>query len=144
MSQTDSFEIKDFIPYLLNHAADVSSREFERYYKSRYGMLRTEWRVVFHLGRYEKMTAKAICEQARIHKTKVSRAVQALEDKKFLKRTQMPDDRRHEILQLTPLGKKVFKDLCVEADRFETNLMATFSDRDRDKLRQMLTKIAKL
>ncbi|MEM9195855.1 MAG: thiamine pyrophosphate-dependent enzyme [Myxococcota bacterium] len=33
-------------------------------------MLRTEWRVLFHLGRRPDMTAKDICTQAKLHKTK--------------------------------------------------------------------------
>jgi ATP-dependent Lon protease len=44
-------------------------------------MLRTEWRVLFHLGIYGEMTATDIVNRARIHKTKVSRAVQKLVDR---------------------------------------------------------------
>jgi hypothetical protein len=57
-----------------------------RVYKDRYGMLRTEWRVLFHLGRYGAMSAREISRRAGIHKTKVSRAVAALERKRFLER----------------------------------------------------------
>jgi len=56
MSQKDAFDLQDFLPYLLNQAADASSLGFQKYYKDRYGMLRTEWRVLFHLGRYGAMT----------------------------------------------------------------------------------------
>jgi DNA-binding MarR family transcriptional regulator len=49
-------------------------------------MLRTEWRVLFHLGRYGAMSAREISRRAGIHKTKVSRAVAALERKRFLER----------------------------------------------------------
>ena len=54
----DSFDLTDFVPYLLNQAAEQSSLGFQRYYKGRYGMLRTEWRVLFHLGRYGDQTAR--------------------------------------------------------------------------------------
>ncbi|MEP4555719.1 MarR family transcriptional regulator, partial [Tateyamaria sp.] len=74
MDTRSDFDISHFMPYLLNQAADASSVEFQRFYKERYGMLRTEWRVLFHLGRYGQLTAGEICERAHIHKTKISRA----------------------------------------------------------------------
>ena len=93
MPHNESFELLDFLPYLMNQAADALSIEFQGYYKSKYGMLRTEWRVLFHLGCYGEMTAKEICDRARIHKTKASRAIAALENKRFLKRRELPSDR---------------------------------------------------
>ena len=50
--ETDEFQLQQFLPYLLNQAAEVSSLEFQQIYKDRYGMLRTEWRVLFHLCLY--------------------------------------------------------------------------------------------
>lgn len=144
MTEEKSFDLKDFMPYLLNQAADASSRGFEGYYKAKYGMLRTEWRVVFHLGRYGKMTAKQICDRARTHKTKVSRAVHALEDKRYLSRKQVLGDRRFERLELTASGRRVFDDLYVEAGRFDAQMMSSFSADEEAILRRLLTEIAEL
>ena len=144
MTENDLYDLQDFLPYLLNQAADVSSLGFQRYYKARYGMLRTEWRVIFHLGRYGDMTAKQICERARIHKTKVSRAVAALESKRFLEREQRANDRRLETLRLTRAGHAAFGDLFTEAQRFDQRLMAPFSEDERAILRRCLTQIAGL
>lgn len=144
MDSNDTFDLKDFMPYLLNQAAETSSRDFEAYYKSKYAMLRTEWRVIYHLGRYGEMTAKDICERARVHKTKVSRAVRALEDKRYLNRKRMSTDRRNEALALTPLGDKIFADLNAEAKRFDAQLLADFSEADKAAMRQLLNRIAQL
>jgi DNA-binding MarR family transcriptional regulator len=141
---TDTFDIKDFLPYLLNQAADASGLEFQRYYKSQYGMLRTEWRVLFHLGRYGAMTATEVCTRARLHKTKVSRAVTALEHKRFLTRHEVANDRRHENLQLTKAGERAFKDLSAAAQKFDAKLIATFSPLERETLRKCLRQIAHL
>jgi len=142
MAHQTKFDLNEFMPYLLNQAADAASSEFAAYYKSNFGMLRTEWRVLFHLGRYEKMTAKEICDRSRIHKTKVSRAVSALQDKGYLKRTPRPDDRRHETLELTTNGNRVFAKLCVQAERFDRELLAPFSDMEKDILRLALLRLA--
>ena len=82
----DTFDLSDFLPYLLNQAAEASSLEFQQLYKDRYGILRTEWRVLFHLGIYGRMTAREICDRTAMHKTKISRAVQKLADRRFLTR----------------------------------------------------------
>jgi DNA-binding MarR family transcriptional regulator len=144
MTEKSTFDLKDFMPYLLNQAADVTSRGFETYYKSKYGILRTEWRVVFHLGRYGKMTAKEICTRARIHKTKVSRAVRSLEANRFLTRKELPDDRRHENLELTSQGKRMFEDLYQEARRFDADMMSEFNEAEQEQIRRFLIKIANL
>ncbi len=144
MTKTEDFDLRDFMPYLLNQAAEAMSRDFEVIYRGRYGMLRTEWRVVFHLGRYGALTAKDICDRARIHKTKVSRAVRALETKRYLKREQLADDRRHERLSLTTNGQRVFEDLVKEARHYDKEVMSRFSPEDSAQIRKILIRIAQL
>lgn len=104
-------------------------------------MLRTEWRVLFHLGRYEEMTAKEICQQAMLHKTKVSRAVHALEKKGFLQRKTNAQDRRVEFLSLSPQGQKVFSELSVAAGAFESDLAKQLSVDEMENLRATLSKL---
>ena len=144
MTKTEDFDLRDFMPYLLNQAAEAMSRDLEVIYRGRYGMLRTEWRVVFHLGRYGALTAKDICDRARIHKTKVSRAVRALETKRYLKREQLADDRRHERLSLTTNGQRVFEDLVKEARHYDKEVMSRFSPEDSAQIRKILIRIAQL
>ena len=142
MAKTPKFDLKDFLPYALNRAAEVSSLEFQRVYKERYGLLRTEWRVLFHLGQYGPMTAKDICNRASIHKTKVSRAVAALEAKRYLARATDETDRRLERLTLTRAGQRVFADLASYAYEYDRALASIFTDEEQDILRRTLAKIA--
>ena len=142
MSEQSNFDLQTFLPYLLNQAAETTSLEFQRRYREEYGMLRTEWRVLFHLGRYDDLTAKAICERARLHKTKVSRAVRALEEKHFLTRTEQPEDRRHETLTLTKRGVATYEKLAEGARRFDENLAQRFTDEENKVLKTCLAKLA--
>jgi DNA-binding MarR family transcriptional regulator len=138
------FDPRDFLPYLLNMAAEEASLQFQAAYKDRYGMLRTEWRVLFHLGRYGAMTAKEVCDRARIHKTKVSRAVAKLEQRRFVRRTEVETDRRHALLALTSSGQAAFGDLSGIARTYDQSLAAEFSQQERMILRNCLIRIAKL
>lgn len=137
-----SFFLPHFLPYLLNQASEAASAEFQAHYKDTYGMLRTEWRVLFHLGVYGQMTAKQICEKSSLHKTKVSRAVRALEKKRYLKRDEDQNDRRLEHLALSPTGEKVFKDLQKAAKTYDDKLTESFSPEETAQLRNMLAKIS--
>lgn len=144
MPDAPSFDLADFLPYLMNQAADVLSLEFQTHYKQRYGMLRTEWRVLFHLGCYGAMTAKEICDRARLHKTKVSRAVSALENKRFLARSTIETDRRHAQLTLTTTGRRVFETLEADAQQFDASIRANMTQEEAEILHRCLVRIADL
>jgi DNA-binding MarR family transcriptional regulator len=135
------FSLPEFLPYLLNQAAEAVSRDFQQYYRDKFGMLRTEWRVLFHLGCYGQMTAKRICEVAAIHKTKVSRAVRALEQKRYLVRATDGDDRRIEHLRLTSQGQEVFRDLQSAAERYDSKIAKTLTPAEAARLRRILIKL---
>ena len=129
-----AFDIENFLPYLLNRAAESASQSFQSVYKSKYGMLRTEWRVLFHLGFYDEITASEICLKSGLHKTKVSRAVSALEDKHFVERSQNEADRRFASLRLTARGRAVFDDLSQQAEKTHHDLMAGFTSDEQEIL----------
>lgn len=144
MDEKDEFSLQEFLPYLLNQAAEESSLAFQQIYKSRYGMLRTEWRVLFHLGMYGQMTAKDIGKRAKIHKTKVSRAVQKLADRRYLTRTRDRTDRRSEKLQLTAAGDAAYKELRQVALEYDRELTRMFDDSQNQLLRKMLRVLARM
>lgn len=143
MEQSD-FDLLDFLPYLLNQAAEESSLAFKEVYQSRYGLLRIEWRVIFHLGRYGAMTATEIGRRSKTHKTKISRAVNRLEERRYLTRTRSESDRRQESLSLTPAGRRVFSDLVGQAQAYNEKLLKAFSEREREILVRCLAELAKL
>lgn len=144
MAKKDEFDLRDFLPYLLNQAAEESSLAFQQVYKGRYGMLRTEWRVLYHLGMYGEMTARDIGARARMHKTKISRAVQKLTERRFLIRTRDDRDRRVEKLILTPAGEAAYRELRLVARDYDAKLTAQFTREETDDLRRMLRRLASI
>jgi len=142
MAEKDDFDLRIFLPYLLNQAAEEASLSFQQVYKSKYGMLRTEWRVLFHLGIYGELTAKDIGDRAKMHKTKISRAVQKLYERRYVERVRDEADRRSERLSLTPAGRAVYEDLRTVAERHERALTDQFSKAEVARLREMLDALA--
>jgi DNA-binding MarR family transcriptional regulator len=140
MTDTE-FALENFLPYLLNQAAEASSLSFQKVYKDRYGMLRTEWRVLFHLGLYGSMTAREIGQRAQMHKTKISRAVHRLAERRFVLRARDEADRRLEHLSLTPKGRAAYDDLRKVAERYERQLLAEFSPEEALLMKNILQKL---
>lgn len=136
------FDLEDFLPYLLNQAAEATSQSFQESYHKTYGMSRTGWRVMAHLGKFGAMSARDICARSHIEKTKVSRSVAALESAGWISRTISAQDRRAEVLVLTEAGQSVFADLGQRAIAYDQELRQLLgldlADRLNSVLRQLI------
>ena len=139
-----AFDLEDFLPYLLNQAAEATSHGFHAMYRDRYGMTRTQWRVMANLGKFGAMAARDICAISHIEKTKVSRAVSALEREGMLLRAPSPDDRRAEILSLTARGRVAFADLGDLAKAYDTTLRASLGVPEAAQLDAFLRRLREI
>jgi DNA-binding MarR family transcriptional regulator len=126
MTETKSphrvFDLNQFLPYLLNQAAEATSRAFQAIYAEEFGLSRTQWRVLANIGKFGAMTAKDICRVSHLEKTKVSRAIALLEQAGLLNRRVDKHDRRAETLTLTISGSKLFDDLGSRARKYDMDL----------------------
>lgn len=119
---SEPFDLESFLPYRLNRAAELISLSFAKEYKSRYQMTRPEWRTLAALGSVGRMTATEVGVHSHMHKTKVSRAVHTLEQRRWLKRTEDGADRRVEHLELTPLGQNSYLEIADIARAYQASL----------------------
>lgn len=129
-----SLDLENFLPYRLNRLAEAVSRDFQTIYRTRYGLTRPEWRLLASLGQHGTMTATEVGRDSAMHKTKVSRAVAALEERRWLQRETDPEDRRVERLALTPAGAKAYAELVPLARRFEADLLRLLDPAEREAL----------
>lgn len=117
-----ALSLEEFLPYRFNRLADAVSRDFARIYRQRFGLTRPEWRLLATLGQFATMTATDIGRHSAMHKTKVSRAVSALEQRRWLVRQADARDRRIEHLSLTKAGLDAYRELVPLARAFEAAL----------------------
>ena len=141
MSDAD-FDLELFLPYLLNKAAEVTSQAFQPAYRGAHGMTRAQWRVIANLAKFGALTAADICRKGLIEKTKVSRAVAALETRGLLRREVLGSDRRAELLRLTEDGRALFDHIAADAQAFDDQLRAKLGTADAAKLTALLLKLA--
>jgi DNA-binding MarR family transcriptional regulator len=123
-------ELQDFLPHQLNVLSSLVSQALTRVY-SRYGIGIPEWRVLVSLGQFGVMTGKAIGTRTHMHKTKVSRAVAQLEQRKLLTRRVNRDDLREAFLSLTPAGRAIYEELAPRALEFTDRLSEVVAPGDR-------------
>ncbi len=138
-ADSEALALETFLPYRLNRLADLVSREFSHIYRSRYSMTRPEWRAFATLGQFGTATATEIVNHSSMHKTKVSRAVAALEKRGWLKREPDVADRRTEHLALSPAGRRVYIELVALAKNYEAEFLKRITDIDNEAIHRGLS-----
>jgi DNA-binding MarR family transcriptional regulator len=123
-------KLEDFLPHRLNVLSSLVSLALTRVY-GRYGISIPEWRVLVTLGENGVMTGKAIGAHTHMHKTKVSRAVAQLEDRKFVTRRPNRADLRESFLALTSPGRSIYEELAPSALAFMDQLFEVVPAADR-------------
>ena len=119
-----SLVLEEFLPYRFNRLAEALSRNASVAYKNEFGLSRPEWRAFALLGQKGTMTATEISYYSTMHKTKVSRAIFSLEQKRWLVREVDENDRRLERITLTALGQTAYETLVPKMQRIENELIA--------------------
>ncbi|MFH1342921.1 MAG: MarR family transcriptional regulator [Pseudomonadota bacterium] len=118
----DVLALENFLPYRLARAAEIVSRQFATLYRERHGLTRPEWRTLATVGQFNRITATEIGAHSSMHKTKVSRAIRALEMRKWITRQPDQTDRRVEHIELTREGRQRYRDLVALARTYEARL----------------------
>jgi DNA-binding MarR family transcriptional regulator len=126
--------LESFLPYRLNRSAALASKHFSQVYRAEFGLTVPEWRVLATLGHHGTATASAIGRDSAMHKTKVSRAVASLQQRRWVVRATDEADRRLEHLSLTPAGRAAFDRLAPKMLACEETLLARLTPRERAEL----------
>lgn len=136
-----SLVLEQFLPYRLNVLASLTSNALAQIYAERFGLSIPAWRVVATLGQYEVRTARDIANHGIMHKSTISRAVSALEQRGLIVRRPNEEDRREEWLALTGKGRKIYEALAPEALGFERELVSVLSAQEQKQLASLIRKL---
>ncbi|TNE33588.1 MAG: MarR family transcriptional regulator [Alphaproteobacteria bacterium] len=130
--------LEEFLPYRFNRLAETLSRNASRAYRAEYGLTRPEWRAFALLGQKGTMTATEISVLSAMHKTKVSRAIFALEQRHWIRREVDTADRRLERISLTRDGEVAYRRLVPMMQEVEDRLINRLGETDSAALQQGL------
>ena len=107
------------------------TRAVAQVYMRRFSLSAPEWRTMAVLGRYGAMTANSVVERTAMDKVRVSRAVTRLLAAGHITRRSDPEDRRRAILDLTPVGDGIYRQIVPRALAVETELLAALTVEER-------------
>ncbi len=136
--------LRRFLPYRLNALSEAFSAEIAPIYRRQYGMTRPEWRVLAHLAEAPEASAREVVELASLHKTKVSRALQALEKRGWVSRTVDPVDRRVSHSKLTPRGRQAFEKLKPAVTGAAEAMLGQLTEKERETVEVALALLERI
>ena len=133
--------LEQFVPFRLSVLSNRMTRAVARVYARRFRLSAPEWRAMAVLGRYGAMAASSVVDRTAMDKVRVSRAVARLLRLGHLTRRTDPEDRRRAILDLTPAGLAVYRQVVPLVLAIEMELLSELSAEERSTLHSAIAKI---
>ena len=139
----DSVQLSQFVPYRMVHLASNISLALSKIYKQEFNINIPEWRVLAQLAEQQKLYSKDIGKISSMDKSKVSRAVKALESKNYLIRQTDKKDNRAAYLSLTAKGNSLYQKITPKALQWERQLIGVLKASEFKDLMNILDKLDK-
>ena len=119
--------LEHYLPYLLRRADQALSAPFYAVL-TRYGIARSEWRVLAVLAEHGELRVADLATAALSPQPTVTHASRRLEERGLVARTLGVDDRRQRIISITPAGSQLTRTLIGEARALEADQLAGAGD----------------
>lgn len=137
-----AIDLQRYFPYRLAVLAEQVSLAVAEVYAQRFDLTRPEWRVLAVLGGNDQVSATDIGRVTTLDKMQISRAMQNMEVRGIIKRSQAARDRRRRIVALTAAGRALYREIVPLALAREAKLLAGLSADELTALDTIMAKIA--
>ena len=134
-------KLESFLPFRLSLLSNTVSTNIAAIYQDKFAISMSEWRIMAILAEYPDLSADEVCQQTKIEKSVVSRAVARLLKRHMIIRQFDDEDRRRSILRLSETGLSVYDEVMPIAENFEKKLIAKLSKQERLSLVNLLDKL---
>ena len=131
---------KDTIGFLLNDAARLMRKDFERRTRS-LGLTRAQWQTLFHLARNEGCNQTTLADLLEVEPITLARTIDRLELSGLVERRADPGDRRARLLFLGERAHPLLEELRALGAETREIALAGISDDERTLLMTLLTKM---
>ena len=131
---------KDTIGFLLNDAARLMRKDFERRTRS-LGLTRAQWQALFHLARNEGCNQAALADLLEVEPITLARLVDRLELGGLVERRPDPGDRRARLLFLGERAHPLLEQLRALGAETREVALAGIDEDERTLLMTLLTKM---
>jgi MarR family transcriptional regulator for hemolysin len=131
---------KDTIGFLLNDAARLMRKDFERRTRS-LGLTRAQWQALFHLARNEGCNQATLADLLEVEPITLARLVDRLEAGGLVERRPDPGDRRARLLFLGERAHPLLEQLRALGAETREIALAGIAEDERSLLMTLLTKM---
>ena len=131
---------KDTIGFLLNDAARLMRKDFERRTRS-LGLTRAQWQTLFHLARNEGCNQATLADLLDVEPITTARTIDRLELSGLVERRPDPGDRRARLLFLGERAHPLLEELRALGAETREIALAGISDDERTLLMTLLTRM---
>lgn len=132
--------LRDFVPYRIAVLARGVSASLGKKYRD-LGITIPEWRLIAHLAEVGLCSSGEICVRTSMDKAMVNRAVTRLVAAGLVLAGTSGQDRRVNVLKLTPRGQKIYERIVPLALDHEKSLLDPLSATELKELVRMLGKL---
>lgn len=134
-------KLSAFLPYRLSVLSNRVSALIADAYTQRFSLRIPEWRVIAVIGEDPGLTATQVAQRTAMDKVAVTRAVQALVAKGYLRREASQSDGRVTHLVLTRPGREVYAEIAPVAIGYENDILEALNATERRQLDRIVTKL---
>ena len=131
---------KDTIGFLLNDAARLMRKDFERRTRS-LGLTRAQWQTLFHLARNEGCNQATLADLLDVEPITIARTIDRLELSGLVERRSDPGDRRARLLFLGERAHPLLEQLRALGAETREVALAGMSEDERTLLMTLLTRM---
>jgi len=136
-----SLLLNHYTPYRLVNLAKRVSDACNQAYGAPNGVSVAQWRVLARLGQQKEVSSRGLPSDTFMDKSRVSRALQQLEDKGLVIARVDEDDNRAKKIALTDGGRELYQQIVPQALEWEASFLSTLSTTE---LRDFLMTMSKL
>lgn len=97
---------------------------------SKHDLYRAQWSILYYLANFGSSTLVELSNYLSVEKPTTTRTITRLEEMGYVEHVP-GKDRREKRMQLTELGRKIYKDVRVTIDQFEQDILKGISEEEQ-------------
>jgi len=133
--------LNQFIPYRMVNLANRISDSCATIYQHKFGISIPEWRILARLGESGSQNSSDLARLTLMDKSKVSRAVKALDEKGYLLKKRDVSDNRATFLSLSEQGQSLYHQIAPDALDWEGKLLTALEVAEYGDLMRIISKL---
>lgn len=119
----------------------ISQRDFTRAKAHELGLNDTECNICNYVYLHDSCSQDTVAKALKVDKTTITKAVNSLEKKGMITRHTDPDDRRRNMLAITPGGKRKNEEIIKFHDAWLANAMSSLTVSEQKEFEKIVDKL---